>query len=54
MAQIINQCVAEKNQYLEERYLAKNEAFDLIAELDELHTRIILTSAFGIQGVSNL
>ena len=54
MAQIINQCVAEKNQYLEERYFAKNDAFDLIGELDELHTKIILTSAFGIQGVSNL
>ncbi len=39
---------------MQERYLEKGEAFDLIAELDELHTRIILTTAFGLQNVADL
>lgn len=54
MVQVINQCVGDKVKYMQERYLEKGEAFDLIAELDELHTRIILTSAFGVHNVADL
>jgi hypothetical protein len=54
MVEIVNQCVADKVAYMEERFLAKNEAFNLISEIDELHTRIILTSAFGMDRVSDL
>jgi hypothetical protein len=43
----IKKCVADKVKNLEEKYIQKGEACNLISELDELHTKIILASAFG-------
>jgi hypothetical protein len=43
----IKKCVAEKVKNLEEKYMRNGEACDIIKELDELHTKIILASAFG-------
>ena len=54
MVEITNQCVADKVSYFEERYLIKGESFNLLSEIDELHTRIILTSAFGLENVADL
>ena len=39
---------------MEDRYLITGHAFDIIAELDELHTRIIMTSAFGQENVADI
>jgi hypothetical protein len=54
MVEVIKKCVAEKADSLEERYLKTGKAFDLCTELDELHTRIILASAFGQEHVADL
>ncbi len=47
MVETIKKCVSDKAKSLEEKYQSNDKEFDLIAELDELHTRIIMTSAFG-------
>jgi hypothetical protein len=47
MVENIKHCVSEKASSLEDRFMKTGQMFDLISELDELHTRIILTSAFG-------
>jgi cytochrome P450 len=54
MVEIIKKCVTDKAASLEERYLKSGQAFDIIAELDELHTRIIMTSAFGQENVADI
>ena len=54
MVEIIKNCVADKAASLEERYLKSGQEFDIIAELDELHTRIIMTSAFGQENVADI
>jgi hypothetical protein len=39
---------------IEKNYVSSGKPFDIIQELDELHTRIILTSAFGLEHVSEV
>jgi cytochrome P450 len=52
MVDIINKCVADKISYFSDRYLEGNKEFNLITELDELHTKIILSAAFGQEDIS--
>lgn len=54
MVQIIKKCVSDKADSLQERFGKNGTNFDLISELDDLHTRIILTSAFGQEDVADI
>jgi cytochrome P450 len=54
MIDVIKKNVAEKIESLEKRYLASGEAFDIVNELDLLHTKIILTTAFGMENVAEV
>lgn len=53
MVDIIKKCIAEKVEYLEARYVEKSQACDIITELDDLQTEIIMTAAFGVSDKFN-
>ncbi|CDW85843.1 cytochrome p450 [Stylonychia lemnae] len=47
MTEIMKDLVAKKADYLESEYLNKNLPFNLLTELNDLHIRIIISTAFG-------
>ena len=54
MVEEIKKIVSTKVQQIEDTYLKQGKAFNLLEQLDEVHTRIILTTAFGGSNVSEV
>ena len=47
MTEIMRNLVAEKVEEIETAHLGKGTSFDIMKELYDLHSKIIITTAFG-------
>lgn len=54
MIEVIKKNIYEKIESLEKRFVETQLPCDLLEELDTLHTKIILTTAFGQENISEV
>ena len=54
MIEVIKKNVEEKVEYFEKNFVSTGEPFNIVYELDKLHTKIILTTAFGLEDVAEV
>lgn len=47
MVEKVKQLTKEKILYLEKEYMNQEKSFDLMQELNDLHIKLILSTAFG-------